>query len=112
MNAEALLAGLGLVACAVVALRMALGPPRRARMDVWLRGRWMRLRRGTRGAVQQRHAQADASREAQALIERARGHGGRGGGSRRVEREGNVYRPRAFGPREGPPADGRQRRDH
>lgn len=80
---EKILAGIALAVCVVMLLGMAIGPVRRAR----LLGALARLRHW-------RRHRADARREAQRAIERAR---------RQVERDGNVYRPRQFDKR--PPDD-------
>ena len=90
---EPLLAALGLLVCAALLLRMALGPERQRRWDAFWRrrveqlqtaGRWLQrqglLLRSSRGARQ----------EAARTIERAR-HA-----KPQVDREGNVIRPRRF----------------
>lgn len=90
---EPLFAGLGLVVCALLLLRMGLRPAARQRFDAfWQRrldglrstGRWLqrqwRLLRSSRGARQ----------EAEDLIGRARQ------GRVDAERDGNVIRPRRF----------------
>jgi hypothetical protein len=112
MGAEALLAAIGLAVCVVLLLRMAIGPARRARLDRTLDrtvGRAARrVRQHARSLWRQLRARGQAEREASELIERARRR------RERVEREGNVYRPRSFNGGEGDDdaADGRHRRDH
>ena len=88
-------AGLGLLVCALIALRMAVGPVPRQRFDDACRrlygklsARLAQMRRRTPAAPA---VDPDAARrEAERLIERAR--------QRRhdVDQEGNVIRPRAF----------------
>lgn len=82
------LSALIVLACAVMLLRLAVGPRRRARLDAWVRvlparvrARWHVLRRG-------RRARRDAERLAEEAIARARRN--------RVDKEGNVLRPDAF----------------
>jgi hypothetical protein len=106
MNAETLLAAVGLGACAVLLARMAIGTRRRARLDDVLRRRWRAVDGRVRGWLRQRRVAEKATREAQQAIERARRSPGR------VDREGNVYRPRSFNDRSDDVPDGRQRRDH
>lgn len=80
---EKLLAVIGLVACLVLLLGMAIGPARRRRVQALFdRVRHWRRHRD--------HARQEAAQ----AIERAR---------RAVERDGNVYRPKSFGKR--PPDD-------
>ena len=80
---EKTLAALGLLACSVLLLGMALGPRRVARLrQTWLHGwRW-------RERHQARHA---ARTQAEQAIQRARQ-----GTPPRVQREGNVLRPDTF----------------
>jgi len=96
-------AALGLLVCALIALRMAVSPVRRQRFDDACRRHFEKLR--ARLAQMRRRAPtanaADpiaARREAERVIERAR--------QRRqdVDQDGNVIRPRAFDPsRKKPP---------
>ena len=88
------LAMLGLLACGVVWLGMALGPARRRRAQAWGRLLWLALRQRLRSPLQTRRARQEASD----AIERARR-------SPKVDREGNVYRPDRF--QQGP--DGRDK---
>lgn len=88
--AEWVLPGIGLVVCAVLLLRLALGLPRRRRLDAGVVRAWMRVRGlmlELRHRQRRRAVEAAASREAEAVIRRVK---------REVEREGNVIRPRAF----------------
>lgn len=96
-------AALGLLVCALIALRMAVGPVRRQRFDDACRRCFYKL--GARLAQRRRRKPAAATvdpdaarREADRLIERVR--------QRRqdVVQDGNVIRPRAFDPsRKKPP---------
>ena len=98
-------AGLGLLVCALLALRMAAGPARVQRFDeacrrhyrLWATGlvhRWRTLRRSGPAPARTGDARA-AQREAEQVIERARRHN--------AEHDGNVIRPRAFGAKKKPP---------
>ena len=90
-------AALGLLVCALIALRMSVGPARRQRFDDACRRGYHRVRNRL-AQMRRRAASADsvdplaARREAEAVIERAR--------QRRqdVDQDGNVIRPRAFDP--------------
>ena len=94
---EKFAAAFGLLVCALMVLRLAVGPAHRQRFDTACRrlyqqagAHWASLRRRTQGA---RAADPDAARrEADQLIERAR--------QRRqdADHDGNVIRPRAFDP--------------
>lgn len=75
--------GIGLAICLALLLGMALGAPRRQRLRTLLDR-----------VLHWRQHRTRARREAASAIERAR---------RAVERDGNVYRPGAFGKR--PPDD-------
>lgn len=83
MIVEKLLAGIVLAACAVMLLRLALGPARRQRFDAFFvrLWRWPRTRR-------------NAQKLADDAIRRARGG---------VRRDGNVYTPDSFDKK--PPRD-------
>jgi hypothetical protein len=121
-DADTLLATIGLAACGVLLVRMAIGQRRRARLDAALRrivqAARTRLRGRTPGRARRSdeprrdadgHAEhaAHAEHEARDLIDRARR------GRPRVERDGNVFRPRSFnGGRPDDATDGRHRRDH
>lgn len=74
---EKVLAGIGLAACVLVLLGMAIGAGRRAR----LRAAWLRTWHWRRN-------RATARREAERAIERLR--------RPVVDRDGNVYRPKSF----------------
>jgi hypothetical protein len=92
---------IGLVVCAVLIVRLAIGPGRRARFDAAVVRRWQRLRAGAARLVRQRRLRTQAEREADAAIQRARRTG-----ARAVERDGNVLRPRSFqAPPRGEPRD-------
>jgi len=107
MNAEKLLAALGLLVCLVLLARMMIGRLRRERLDAWLGRLVQSLRLRTRGLWRQRRLHGEAAREAEALIRRARQ------ARPRVDREGNVHRPRSFTGRHDRRApDGRERKDH
>ncbi|MBH2016088.1 MAG: hypothetical protein I8H88_06335 [Burkholderiales bacterium] len=91
-------AGLIVLICALMLIRLALSAPRRARVDAWLRrlphapkswrARWLRLRHA-------RQHRQDAERLAEEAIQRARRNQ-----RKQVDKDGNVLRPDAFkGPR-------------
>jgi len=80
---EKVFAAIGLAACVLMLLGMALGATRRQR----LRAALLRL-------LHWRRDRAAARREAERAIERLR---------RQVDRDGNVYRPKSFDKR--PPDD-------
>ena len=80
------LAVLGLLACGVVWLGMALGPARQQRLQAQCRLLWVALRQRLRSPLQARRARQEASD----AIERARRS------SPTVDRDGNVYRPDRF----------------
>jgi hypothetical protein len=96
-------AGLGLLLCALIALRLAVAPARRQRFDDACRRLYDKIRarlasRPRRAPTGQAVESDAARRQAEQLIERAR--------QRRqdVEQNGNVIRPRAFDPsRKKPP---------
>ena len=104
-------AALGLLVCALVALRMAVGPLKRQRFDDACRrlhgrlgARLAGLRRATRRRMRRQAPTARAAdpeaarREAEQIIERARRR------RQDVDKDGNVIRPRAFDPsRKKPP---------
>lgn len=111
---EMILAGGVIVLCAVMLLRLALGPSRRERFDraalnawqrypmrAWqaLRDRQARRQRAHRESVR-READArlrdQAEYEAKRLIARARERASGRAPAPIVEREGNVIRPEAF----------------
>jgi hypothetical protein len=84
---EQVLAGLVLVVCVLLLLRLTLNAPRRYRIDSALRraGRWcVQL---VKWPGQHRARKRAAAAQAEELIRRVR---------REVEREGNVIRPRQF----------------
>jgi hypothetical protein len=88
---EILLAGLVLLVCAALLLRLLLPAPRRARFDAF----WVRSARSLR-ALWQRSVTAPgrrraAEREAREVIERVRRTPPDGG-----DWDGNVYRPKSF----------------
>jgi hypothetical protein len=88
------LAGLGLLLCAALLLRMVLPAPQQRRFDAFWRRLWLRLQalgHATRRQWQQLRAGREARREAADAIERAR-HG-----RTPVQRDGNVIRPERFG---------------
>lgn len=108
MNAEQLLAALGLAGCLALLLRMAIGRRRRARIDARLAHVMQTLTLRARALWRQRRLHGEAAREADALIRRARQERGRS-----ADRDGNVVRPPSFtGGRDGGATDGRERKDH
>jgi len=80
---EKWLAGIALAACVVYLLGMLIGERRVAR----LRAAGYRVRTAWRRLVAMPRSRRAARREAEKAIERAR---------RKVERDGNVYRPKSF----------------
>jgi hypothetical protein len=101
---EKLFAAVVLAACAVLMLRLLLGPRRRARFDAAARGLWLRIGRAADGAWHWRGRRREAARAAEEAIRRAQGRGsGRATGTdgdREPERDGewdgNVFRPGSF----------------
>ena len=88
---EKIFAGIALVVCAVLLLRMALPEHQRERLDA----AWQRAVQGSRHLARRlwfwRAHRQTAAREAEEAIRRAQ---------RNVERDGNVIRPDSFkGPR-------------
>jgi hypothetical protein len=106
MHTESLIAIAGLLVCLALLVRLAIGARRRARLDAALGRRWRALMDAGRAFRTRHRVRGEASREAQDLIERARRR------PPRVDREGNVYRPRSFTGRDDDTRDGRHRRDH
>lgn len=84
---EKLPAALTLVVCIVLLARMMVGQRSRRRMDHAGVAAWNWLRSRAMYAWRWRESRRRAEQEAQEAIRRAR---------RRLEREGNVYRPDAF----------------
>lgn len=76
-----------LIICIVMLVRMLLGEPMRRRVDRAGLAAWHGLRSRAFKLWHWRESRRRAEREAAEAIERAR---------RRMEREGNVYRPKAF----------------
>lgn len=101
---EKLFAAIVLAACAVLMLRLLLGPRRRARFDAAARRLWSRIGHAADGAWHWRGRRRTAARAAEEAIRRAQGRGsGRGAdadGAREAERDGewdgNVFRPGSF----------------
>ncbi len=99
---DRVLAGVGVLVCAVLLLRMAIGTARCNRLDAKVRG-WFGRLSGRARAVRRRSAPLSvdaeaAQREAQRAIDRARR------ARTEAEHDGNVIRPRAFrGPKKKPP---------
>lgn len=83
---EKVLAGLGLLICVVLALRMMLGAQRTQRFDARFTQKAAQARQTLKSLPQWRQSRDTARREAEQAIERAR--------RRKVERDGNVIRPR------------------
>lgn len=80
-------AALTLAVCIVLLVRMMLGPALRRRIDRVGASAWNGLRARALYLWHWRESRRRAEREAEQAIQRAR---------RRLEREGNVYRPDAF----------------
>lgn len=92
--AEPLLAAITLAVCAVLGVRLCLGPARQQRFD-------RTLRRGARQLWNWRASRHLARTEAEAVIRRARGDyagssGSEMGGADEGEWRGNVYTPKSF----------------
>lgn len=83
---EKVLAGIGLLICVVLALRMLLGAKRTRRIDAQLAEQAERARQTLKSLPQWRESRDTARREAEQVIDRAR--------RKAVERDGNVLRPR------------------
>jgi hypothetical protein len=90
MTTERLLAGLALVACLVLLLRLVIGERRRLRFDAAARRFWLRLRHAGLAPWRWRESRRQAERArklADEAIRRARDRG---------EWDGNVYTPKSF----------------
>ena len=83
---EKVLAGIGLLICVVLALRMLLGAKRTRRIDTQLAEKAEQARQDLKSLPQWRESRDTARREAEQAINRAR--------RKTVERDGNVLRPR------------------
>jgi|JI6StandDraft_1071083.scaffolds.fasta_scaffold228786_2 F0F1-type ATP synthase membrane subunit b/b' len=83
---EKVLAGIGLLICVVLALRMLLGAKRTRRIDTQLAEKAEQARQALKSLPQWRESRDTARREAEQAINRAR--------RKTVERDGNVLRPR------------------
>lgn len=96
--AEQLLAAFTLAVCAVLGVRLCLGPARQQRFDRTLRGWGWTLRHGAGQLWHWRTSRHLARTEAEAAIQRARGSRGTGSNGDADEGEwtGNVYTPRSF----------------
>lgn len=98
-----LLAAFGLVVCAALLGRLAVGARRRAVLDRWVRGHWLSMRGRSQRAWswnRERRQQRQARRMADDVIRRARS-GSRGQThpaplDGRGEWDGNVFRPERF----------------
>jgi uncharacterized membrane protein YccC len=95
---ETVLAGAVLLCCGALLLRLLLPAAKRHRLDQHLRRGATQLRLLATGLPRQWLQRRRSTHEAHEVIERARR---RASGSRKVERDGNVYRPDSFKP----PAD-------
>lgn len=90
---ESLFAALGLLVCAALLLRMALGPEKQRRWDRFWRGQYDRLRGAGRWLHRQwllLRSSRGAREEAARTIDRVRRS------KPAVDRDGNVIRPRSF----------------
>ena len=85
---EKLLAGVVLLACVALFVRLLVAPRRRLLLDAWLRDVSRALAQRARGLWHWRRSRREAQRLADEAIRRARGED--------VERDGNVYRPKSF----------------
>jgi uncharacterized membrane protein YccC len=95
---ETVVAGAVLLCCSVLLLRLLLPSRWRHRLDQPLRRGWTRLQLMASGLPRRWLRRRRSGREAHDVIERARQ---RAAGHRKVQRQGNVYRPDRFKP----PAD-------
>ena len=84
---EKVLAGIALLLCVGLFVRLLVGERRRWRLDAWLQRSGRAIAHRARLAWHWRAARQEARRVADAAIRRARGE---------VERDGNVYRPKSF----------------
>ena len=99
--AEPLLAALTLATCAVLGVRLCLGPARQQRFDRMLRRWGEALRRVAHRLWHWRASRRLARTEAEAVIRRARGGNGASGASNMGDADagewrGNVYTPKSF----------------
>ncbi|MBX3606285.1 MAG: hypothetical protein KF788_13475 [Piscinibacter sp.] len=84
---EKVLAGVVVVVCIGLFVRLLIGERRRYRLDAWLQRQGTLLARRARGLWHWRSSRKQAQRVADEAIRRARGE---------VERDGNVYKPKSF----------------
>lgn len=73
--------------CLVLLVRLVLPERHRWRLDAWAQRTWRACRDGLRQAWHWRSSRKEAARIAEEAIRRARNG---------VERDGNVFRPKAF----------------
>ena len=85
MMFERVLAAIGLAVCALLLVRLLIGPRRRARMDARLTLTWQSMRHRAHTLRRWRSTRREAARVANEAIRRARGRG---------EWDGNVYTPK------------------
>jgi hypothetical protein len=97
MNPEKLLAGLALVVCAVMLLRLTLREPRRARFDRALLRIWQQLSASVRNLIHWPARRRAARAAAQDAIRRAQTKPS-------GQWKGNVYTPDSFGAERKPPS--------
>ncbi len=88
---ERLFAGLAVLVCLVLLLRVVLPSRRRVRFDAAVRRAWATMKRAGRRLSTWRSSRRRAEQVAQEAIRRARGA--------QVDRDGNVYKPKFRGPR-------------
>lgn len=88
---ELIVAGLTVLVCATLLLRLVLSLPRRARFDAFWRRLWRGLRSLWQRLVTAPARRRAAVREAREVIERVRRTPAEGG-----HWDGNVYRPKTF----------------
>ena len=89
---QQVLAGVVVMVCGVMLVRLVVGERRRHRIDSVVLGAWAVLRLRAESLWRwraRRKARADAARVTRQVIERARQQP-------KVRREGNVYTPEAF----------------
>lgn len=88
MNAQKWWAGLVVLICIVMLIRLVVGARRRAAMDRAAKAGWHAMRAWTAGLWHWRQRRQDAARMTEEAIQRAR--------RQRVDKDGNVLRPQAF----------------
>lgn len=89
--AEKIIAGLTIVVCVALLLRLCLGARMRRRFDATARSAWWAMRRTAVNVWHWRRSRREAQQAADAAIQRAQRKS-----ASAFERDGNVYKPDAF----------------